>query len=56
HRSASASAIDAEMRECTPTDAELCALRRQLSVMLEYMAAEDACLFLPLVADDYHAR
>ncbi|KAJ1721889.1 hypothetical protein LPJ53_003639 [Coemansia erecta] len=54
HRAGSASVIDAEMRVCTPADAECRALRRQLSIMLEYMAAEEACLFLPLVADDYH--
>ncbi|KAJ2783971.1 hypothetical protein GGI15_002401 [Coemansia interrupta] len=53
HRGGGMSAIDAEMRVCTPTDAEARALRRQLSVMLEYMAAEEACLFQPLVADDY---
>ncbi|KAI7827391.1 hypothetical protein BX661DRAFT_198668 [Kickxella alabastrina] len=55
HRSTEAnSAIDAEMRACGPSSAaETLELRAQLSVMLEYLAAEEGCLFLPLVADDY---
>ncbi|KAJ2787569.1 hypothetical protein GGI18_003117, partial [Coemansia linderi] len=37
----------------TPSEAEGRALRQQLSILLEYMAASTGCLFLPLVSSDY---
>ncbi|KAJ1812290.1 hypothetical protein LPJ75_003723, partial [Coemansia sp. RSA 2598] len=47
------SGISDSARASPPSGSELAALRRQLSTMLEYMAADDGRLFLALVADDY---
>ncbi|KAJ2886578.1 hypothetical protein FB639_001547 [Coemansia asiatica] len=50
------SGINSSARASPPSAGELAALRRQLSTMLEYMAADDGQLFLALVADDYAPR
>ncbi|KAJ2491229.1 hypothetical protein IWW37_002481 [Coemansia sp. RSA 2050] len=41
------------LQASTPSEAESRALRQQLSILLEYMAASAGCLFLPLVSGDY---
>ncbi|KAJ2030607.1 hypothetical protein GGI08_009481 [Coemansia sp. S2] len=54
--SAVSSSSSSVMQASTPTDAESRALRQQLSILLEYMAASAGCLFLPLVSGDYARR
>ncbi|KAJ2840791.1 hypothetical protein FBU31_000116, partial [Coemansia sp. 'formosensis'] len=51
--SAISSSSSSVQQGSTPTDAESRALRQQLSILLEYMAASTGCLFLPLVSGDY---
>ncbi|KAJ2238353.1 hypothetical protein H4R99_000275 [Coemansia sp. RSA 1722] len=49
------SAMGSQARTCPPSVGELAALRRQLSTLLEYMAAAEGRLFVALVASDYAA-